>query len=720
MISLNLDLVGIRLDSLDISVISSGIKLFNIFVFIKKEEAIKITGDSENLQIKTHELTSSNLILKKKTTSEIDNIFNDVRDLYNTYDYFYIEEMIRPINSSSAVKGTDIDVYGYIINGTNQLVLFNDYRSDDINDRGNIEIDFPFIQYDENNNKLDNQGRINNCYFGALYGISNLKNRLFVGGDNNIIYHTDTINMSALSDNKTNLNEDDLLYFPALSYQYVGRNENKIVGFDVSSNNKLIVFKDKSFQESTIYYIEGQLSEIDDLGVSREVYTIKQGNNGLTAYNHSNIVNYNGYTLFLSTNKTIQRLLNQENLIGDTKYSTEISYYIDNYLLNLENENYKNGRLIITSKYLFTCFDDVCFISSIEEVNNGNFEYYPLNIKGVNDIIEIDNDDYLLGLSDGKLVSYSSKNEYQDVYFDLINDTTIEDDYNIVLSESDISNYKVGQEVILDGVGYISFGTFDNLVGTSQGSIKSEYEFLISENRTIYTYITRISTETKKEEIVISEYKLERIDDVVYIKGKVLGNETSEILGSDTNITSKIYIKYYNDNLTINSIDNENSTITLSFKGVNILDYEGINLGDINIDLSIRKYTNTPVNAFFITKPFSMGTTTYYKNIISFTVSNPTLKDSNLNVGMIGNKTTSRESRYVSSVSTSRLGLDLAKIYFGAVDFEETNIPLRVYTKFQPFLNQVFTNFILYSETSENSILNDLEVVYRIGQKVRG
>ena len=79
---------------------------------------------------------------------------------------------------------------------------------------------------------------------------------------------------------------------------------------------------------------------------------------------------------------------------------------------------------------------------------------------------------------------------------------------------------------------------------------------------------------------------------------------------------------------------------------------------------------------------------------------------------------TNRESTYLSSVSSQKLGFDLANLYFGAIDFEETNVPVRVYTKYEPMLNQIYTNFILYSEENANSIIDDLEVCYRYGSKI--
>ena len=690
---MTLNLVGLKVESLDISVIQSGVVLYDVIIFVDRNELpIKPTiKGSGNYEIDDSYMVKDNVILNEGNYG-----------IASSYIYYTAAVLTKENASESGVVETPeapitCKIYGYIINDTDELVLFNDYRSS-TTDVGNIEIEFPFKQTNDDGTKLDNQKKINECYFGAMFGVGNLKNRLFVGGDSNIIYHTTSINTSALSDNNSDLTDDDLLYFPALSYQYVGRSNKKVVGFDISYSNKLIVYKEESNFESTIYFIEGEQSEVDDLGVYREVYTIKQGNNGFAPSNHYNIANFNGLALFLGSDRNINRLNNQENLVGDTRYSTSCSYYISSYLQKMDKEDYKNGRLIKSKDILFTCFDNILFASLYEEYSNSNFEFYPLEIKGVNDILQISEWNFLFATRDGHIYSLKEENGYRDNKKTLIKDCLIENDNEIELTPTDFANTNIGDIYILrSNVEKICLG-FATDFGIGTDVLSPNYIFLKD-------YVFYV----KNENVGYTEYVINQDEKGIY---KLYNSNTNQVLTIDSQ--TKLYIDYHDYELNVSSKE-EAQHIILSFNNVVITDYV---VSSSDYDLNITKIDYKPVKSFYITKPFNMDTTTYFKNIINFTISNPTYEDSDLKVGVIGNKMTNRESSYLSSVSSQKLGFDLANLYFGAIDFEETNVPVRVYTKYEPMLNQIYTNFILYSEENANSIIDDLEVCYRYGSKI--
>lgn len=686
---MTLNLVGLKVESLDISVIQSDVVLYDVIIFVDRNE----------LPLKTVEGSGIYWIDGRYAVKDNIALTSRGEEIASSYIYYTAAVLTKENTSESGVVETPevaitCKIYGYIINDTDELVLFNDYRSS-TTDVGNIEIEFPFKQTNDDGTKLDNQKKINECYFGAMFGVGNLKNRLFVGGDSNIIYHTTSINTSALSDNNSDLTDDDLLYFPALSYQYVGRSNKKVVGFDISYSNKLIVYKEESNFESTIYFIEGEQSEVDDLGVYREIYTIKQGNNGFAPCNHYNIANFNGLALFLGSDRNINRLNNQENLVGDTRYSTSCSYYISSYLQKMDKDDYKNGRLIKSKDILFTCFDNILFASLYEEYSNSNFEFYPLEIKGVNDILQISEWNFLFATRDGHIYSLKEENGYRDNKKTLIKDCSIENDNEILLTPSDFENTNIGDIYVLSSnvkkicLGYATdFGIGTDVLSPNYIFLK-DYVFYIENNNVSYV--------------------INQDENGIY---KLYNSNTNQELTIDSQ--TKLYIDYHDYELNVSSKD-EGQHIILSFNNVVITDYV---VSSSDYDLNITKIDYKPVKSFYITKPFNMDTTTYFKNIINFTISNPTYEDSDLKVGVIGNKMTNRESTYLSSVSSQKLGFDLANLYFGAIDFEETNVPVRVYTKYEPMLNQIYTNFILYSEENANSIIDDLEVCYRYGSKI--
>ena len=678
---MTLNLVGLKVESLDISDIQSGVVLYDVIIFVDRKELPLTTN-----------LLDGNFYIDRSYTVK-DNVALASRGEETASSYSYYTATVLT-NEETSVAPITCKIYGYIINDTDELVLFNDYRSS-TTDVGNIEIEFPFKQTNDDGTKLDNQKKINECYFGAMFGVGNLKNRLFVGGDSNVIYHTTSINTSALSDNNSDLTDNDLLYFPALSYQYVGRSNKKVVGFGISYSNKLIVYKEESNFESTIYFIEGEQSEVDDLGVYREVYTIKQGNNGFAPCNHYNIANFNGLALFLGSDRNINRLNNQENLVGDTRYSTSCSYYISSYLQKMDKDDYKNGRLIKSKDILFACFDNILFASLYEEYSNSNFEFYPLEIKGVNDILQISEWNFLFATRDGHIYSLKEKNGYRDNKKTLIKDCLIENDNEILLTPSDFENTNIGDIYVLrSNVKKICLGYATDF-GIGTDVLSPNYIFLKD-------YVFYVENDN-------ASYVINQDENGVY---KLYNSNTNQELTIDSQ--TKLYIDYHDYELNVSSKE-ESQHIILSFNNVVITDYV---VSSSDYDLNITKIDYKPVKSFYITKPFNMDTTTYFKNIINFTISNPTYEDSDLKVGVIGNKMTNRESSYLSSVSSQKLGFDLANIYFGAIDFEETNVPVRVYTKYEPMLNQIYTNFILYSEENANSIIDDLEVCYRYGSKI--
>ena len=679
---MTLNLVGLKVESLDISVIQSGVVLYDVIIFVDRNELPLMTDSIDG----SSDIIGGGYVVKDNL--ELIERSNEIAPSYSYYTAIVLT------NENIIIAPITCKIYGYIINDTDELVLFNDYRSS-TTDVGNIEIEFPFKQTNDDGTKLDNQKKINECYFGAMFGVGNLKNRLFVGGDSNIIYHTTSINTSALSDNNSELTDEDLLYFPALSYQYVGRSNKKVVGFDISYSNKLIVYKEESNFESTIYFIEGEQSEVDDLGVYREVYTIKQGNNGFAPCNHYNIANFNGLALFLGSDRNINRLNNQENLVGDTRYSTSCSYYISSYLQKMDKDDYKNGRLIKSKDILFTCFDNILFASLYEEYNNSNFEFYPLEIKGVNDILQISEWNFLLATRDGHIYSLKEENGYRDNKKTLIKDCSIENDNEILLTPSDFENTNIGDIYVLrSNVKKICLGYATDF-GIGTDVLSPNYIFLKD-------YVFYVENDN-------ASYVINQDENGVY---KLYNSDTNQELTINSQI--KLYIDYHDYELNVSSKD-EAQHIILSFNNVVITDYV---VSSSDYDLNITKIDYKPVKSFYITKPFNMDTTIYFKNIINFTISNPTYEDSDLKVGVIGNKMTNRESSYLSSVSSQKLGFDLANLYFGAIDFEETNVPVRVYTKYEPMLNQIYTNFILYSEENANSIIDDLEVCYRYGSKI--
>ena len=136
-------------------------------------------------------------------------------------------------------------------------------------------------------------------------------------------------------------------YFEDLSYCFYGETDNKIVGYDIVSNDKLLVLKDKSDKETTVYFrtprlisaISGSGEEQRGLNnevLYQEVFALVQGNNSVAGVNPNSITNLNGDTLFISDENKIVGL-DLEGIVGDNqRYANTRSIYIDEALKRAE------------------------------------------------------------------------------------------------------------------------------------------------------------------------------------------------------------------------------------------------------------------------------------------------------------------------------------------------------------------------------------------------
>lgn len=225
-----------------------------------------------------------------------------------------VENGIRKIRSE--LNQNDIKVYGFLddindVSKNARMVLFEDYVPV-IEGESNITITYPC--YVEGNSDI-----INKCHFGQLFGNNNSKNRLFLSGNPdypNADWHSGAVNESKQDGEYIEVN-GDFTYFEDTSVMNYGQSDNKIVGYDIVSDGKMIVFKDKSDKEPTIYYrTNGLINALDASGNAQiglgnrtlyeENYPLVIGNSkGVGALHDKSIINFNGNTFFYLAKKNL-------------------------------------------------------------------------------------------------------------------------------------------------------------------------------------------------------------------------------------------------------------------------------------------------------------------------------------------------------------------------------------------------------------------------------
>lgn len=352
---------------------------------------------------------------------------NGVLAIYNESDTYIDENGIRQV-----VSLLDPEPKGYIKNifDTDLLdsqaimVLFDDYIPP-VEGSANITITYPSYT-----GLADN---INKCTFGILFGNNNANNRLFVSGNPNVPnadWHSAETNAIHSEGEVENIN-GDFSYFPAENIMYYGETDNKVIGYDIVSNDKLLVLKDKSDKEKTVYFRTPTLvTALDATGVAmedvqgntmyQEEFALVKGNNSVAGINPHAIANLNGDTLFIDDDNTVQGL-DLTGIIGDNqRYANSRSRYIDNRLKDLD---LTDAFLWTNNKYLFLSIKDEGIYATHVDAKggeSGQYEWWRLQSENPTCFVEIDDVVYF-GNENGDF--YQMRNgEYRDEYKIFINE----------------------------------------------------------------------------------------------------------------------------------------------------------------------------------------------------------------------------------------------------------------------------------------------------------
>lgn len=296
-----------------------------------------------------------------------DSITYNYKDSETHYTAYYKDGILK-------LNGVQGDIYAYnpSSNKPNVIVKFKQSITD----------------YEEAFKKIN---------IACLFGTQGTSDRLFVAIDNIVRWSKDV----------------DFTYFGHKSWCVCGTADKKITGMDRLNDSTLLVAKEYSVQEPSIFVISGQLvagkTEADTTEYTA-LFTPHGYKVGMGAIGE--VVNFNGDCLMVS-NDGLYAIALGENMTVDSRYILHRSRQISN---KLEKYELSKAKCISFNGKLFVAVDGECYVADSKytasfkgDMQNAiNYEWWrwtniPVSVWGIN------NNELWFGTEDGQLCKFTEK-----------------------------------------------------------------------------------------------------------------------------------------------------------------------------------------------------------------------------------------------------------------------------------------------------------------------
>lgn len=706
-------------------------------------------------------------------------------DLVQRTKYFLVERTVIQNGLSkeaTAVTGngrilndgvdvSELNVFGYLedigdgsMNA--KVILFKDYIAP-IEGSNNITVKFPC--YVEGNADI-----INKCHFGIMFGNNNSKNRLFLSGNpdyKNKDWHSGQVDSTHTSDEA--MLTGNYGYFEDLSECIYGETDNAVVGYDIVANDKLLVLKDYSDKETTIYFRQPQLvtaintsgtsvTGLDDETLYQEEFSLTKGNNSVAGVNPKAIVNFNGDSLFISNDKHVVGL-DLTGIVGDNqRYANPRSYYIDE---ELKNHDLEGAMLWTDNKYLFVILKTKIYISHFETKHDNQYEWFIADIAGVTSVLERNGVIYF-GFENGEIFKVTDIFKDAKKVFAGYGVTRLSANENTelitaseYLSELDTSVDEDGNPIhkyFFKPVPFTDMGEDDDpYIYYSLGTIRNETtldcDFYVdnTDTRNVLRLVCRRNGEIDNDARNLLIKRISEVEPVYF--NKIDGTESIIICKTGSVFEQaygkKYYLRKYSEDGSnaklLYQVINENGEVMpvkelyrarMCMRVIHETEMVNINVSDgtfqLKMDgeiLNIVQYSSqslitafrgeiieySNVEAFYITKPYEMGSLEYLKTIWSFTLTNDTNIPSELDLCYATNKIPYENMKTLAYISKDTLGFDISTFNFSKVDFDKNVVP-RTYTHKRVLSGVKFVCFGFRNYKDSNSILSSMTVTYTV------
>ena len=659
-------------------------------------------------------------------------------------------EFAKSYDSEKGVK-----IYGYLANVNKPdlngvLVDFNDCVPP-ISGSSNMTIKFPC--YDKNASSF-----VEGCTFGTRFGHNNSLNRLFLSGNPNMPnYDIHSVEPNIANENEgSSVLEGDFSYFPDEAMCKYGESENSIVGYDVVSDSKLLVLKNKSAKERTIYFrVPNMVTMLDSSGnvmkdvsgneLKQEEYSVYMSNSPVAGVSQFSIANFNGDTVFVDDDNEVAGL-DIEGIVGDSQRQANTrSHYIDR---KLKGFDMSKANLETFGRYLILDIPNVAaFVTDRETISNGQYEWWRIDSMGSRCFMEMDGELYY-ATEDGTLCKLV-EGEYSD-----------KDRYFINVALGDMSSDKV----IITDSNYTDIFNKENLftwrTKPKTDSYKTEDAYMAWIYSKVIDATFGDSTEAKidkeKNLIKVKGDYVKRLGSLnkVYLN-PIQGTFENEMYGKPFSLSE---VKDENDLLSIGTgksntfklLDKDGKRVNLSeakfangFSVCRRLDGEiparksadgEIQLYDGNGDdakpLDLIRYGGQDrkmqisgvltkilnIKSRLVSAPLMISTANWFKHIIKMDISEGTNDVSDIAVAYCNNKIP-----YIVEDSVMDRGqtIDLGMFSFLDVDFS-TTFYTRTYTIGRELKCIKYISVAFASDKDMNSVVPSVSLTYTVSRLSRG
>lgn len=666
----------------------------------------------------------------------------------------------------------ETDMIGYIDLGIEDvrnahIVLFDD-PVNPIDGDGNIEVTFPHYV-------SGYADRINNCHFGKVF-----HNRLFVAGNpdyKSADFHSGDINIGQIRRGYDLNTKGDYSYFSDLDYCYYGNEETAIVGYDEYRDGDLIVIKEGSKNQATLYRREYKLVEATDYagnevgeGLYEEAFPMFDinSNGGVGGLSHRSITNFVGETLVLTRNG-LKAITNKESVFNNAKYTFDVSTYINPKITHEELEKsilfaYDEKLLLKTNRGVYVGYYEI-------RNDNGEYEWYFLDNINADIFFECDNELFFAN-DTGDVCRFSIellKYKDQERTFVGVGGTLLtidESNDSLVVSATYASKVKEGNpfHVItnrsVSGIDqksliHASLGLFvdtvyrSNMIGNNLFD-QTAYVGLVDRDNNhiiIKPYTSDGVVDTDRLNIVknlfftgrkvyfdnftgsgvyslnkYQEYELKKVDtgddrDNVYELYDEWGDR------ADLSGIATIRMSIIVNDLSITKITDVSDYGSSGAKKFKLIgDHDQI-LDLINYDSQSYTYAGVITNedkvkAYYETAPYAMGSIVSLKTIWSWTIVNDTALAGYMDIGYFASRKQGDYNYSVRSVPDSK-GYDFSHYSWRTLDFTSRKLPA-TYSIQRTVPSIAYIRYLFKNFEETNIVLTSLNVVYTISNLLKG
>lgn len=666
------------------------------------------------------------------------------------YD-FEPEGGVLLINTIPTVENGSPMLIGFVYdigleNKQAKVVFYNDFIPY-IKGTSCVSITFP-CYYEESVRE------INECRFGCLFGSNNAKNRLFLSGNPkipNADWHSSEPNYVDY-DGAVMKNNGNFSYFTDMSIMYYGETDNKVVGYEVVSNDKLLVLKDKSDKEKSVYFrtpalvtaidVSGtEVKSIDNSSLYQEEFALVKGNNSVAGISPKTIVNFNGDTLFIDSNNQLVGL-DIAGIIGDNqRYANSRSEYIDRSLTEMD---LSESVLWSDNNYLFLSIKDFgIFATNFKTYNKDSKQYEWFYLTCENPTVFLEKDGvYYFANDNGELYKVNNG---------------VFDDIKKVYCEFTL-NYSEGRLVVDGGViaqlkenePYF----FKPLVPSGSSYLNKVFYRIALMNNTAEDDQSEIYIDNGNNCIEIRNNAMDLPEEAFYYLSSLTGEEPiTDVLGDIYGVKIKVekldsdgndryvlkkqsgndwvelnleYLEYAvlcgcleDEDVDVSEFhaadpedENDLNTITLSKDGevLNLIMYGNQSVSE-SFKSEIKQYF--AIEAYYLTAPFVFGSLERLKTIYSFTITNDAQIPSELEVGFASNKLVDADDKTMSymSLTKEKHGFEFDDFNFQKVDYDKI-IVSRTYTFHRILARQKFICFAFKNSNNTDSVLSGMSITY--------